>query len=76
MITRTKIPLSAMRDYLIDQTTDALRRDARMIAGQLVIRKREGVPNWDANIGIAPPIVLKAFGVALKALQREHDIEW
>jgi hypothetical protein len=76
MMGRTKISLTTMRDYLIDQTSDALRRDARMIAGQLIIRKRDGTPNWDANIGIAPPPLLKAFAVALNALQGEYDIEW
>jgi hypothetical protein len=73
---RQKLPLIAVRDYLIDQTTDALRRDARIIAPYLKIRTRVGEPNWDANIGIAEPSIDRAFGIALLNMQRDCDVDW
>jgi|HubBroStandDraft_6_1064221.scaffolds.fasta_scaffold1123639_1 hypothetical protein len=73
---RQKLPLNSVRDFLIDQTTDALRRDARIIAPYLNIRERTGEPNWDANIGIAEPSIIRAFGIALLNVQRDYDVDW
>jgi hypothetical protein len=76
---RQMLPLAAIRAFLIDRTTDMLRRDARFIAAKLEFRQRDGEPNWDANIGIADPVVIRAFGAALNELQREYDcrmVKW
>jgi hypothetical protein len=71
-----KISQLIVRDYLIDRTTDELRGDARFIAKKIEFRPRDGEPNWDANIGLAELVVLKAFGRALVKLQRVYDIDW
>ena len=71
-----KISRFTVRDYLIDRTTDELRSDARFIATKIEFSRRDGEPNWDANIGRAEAVVLKAFGAALLKLQREYDIAW
>jgi hypothetical protein len=73
---RQKLPLNTVRDFLIDQTTDALHRDARIIAPYLNIRERAGEPNWDANIGIAEPSIIRAFCAALLNVQRDYDVDW
>jgi hypothetical protein len=73
---RQTISLEQLRAYLIDRTTDFLRRDARFIHTELKVRQRDGTPNWDANIGIAPPKVLEAFADSLAEQQREFDVAW
>jgi len=57
-------------------TSKLLKRDADFLARMIVIRRRGGEPNWDANIGVAPPEVLKAFGIALQTMQQNYDVEW
>ena len=73
---RHKISRFTVRDYLIDRTTDELRGDARFIATKIEFHQRDGEPNWDADIGRAEAIVLKAFGAAVLKLKREYDIAW
>ena len=75
-MTRKKISRFTVRDYLIDRTTAELRSDARFIVTKIEFRKKDGVPNWEANIGVADSVVLKAFAAALLKLQREYDIAW
>jgi hypothetical protein len=73
---RRKLALSKLGDLLVDLTTKMLKRDATFLARMIVVRRREGEPNWDANIGVAPPEVLKAFGLALQTMQENYDVEW
>jgi hypothetical protein len=73
---RQKLTVNTIRDYLIDQTTDALRRDARFIAPHIVIRRRDDEPNWDASVGVQRPKVLEAFTFVQRQLQAEYDIAW
>ncbi len=75
-MSRKKISRFTVRDYLIDRTTAELRSDARFIVTKIEFRKKDGEPNWDANIGVAESVVLKAFDAALLKLQREYDIAW
>jgi len=75
-MSRKKISRFTVRDCLIDRTTAELGSDARFIVTKIEFSKQDGEPNWDANIGRAEPMVLKAFGAALLKLQREYDIAW
>lgn len=75
-MSRIKISRFIVRDYLIDRTAHELRGDARFIATKIEFRRRDGEPNWDADIGRAESVVLKAFGAAVLKLQREYDIAW
>jgi hypothetical protein len=70
------LPPRDIIDLLENLTGKPLKRDGKFLARMIVIRRREGEPNWDANIGVAPPDVLKAFGIALQTMQENYDVEW
>lgn len=72
---RQTISLEGLRAFLIDGMTDAIHRDARFVAPDLVIRRRDGKPNWDASIGIQPPALLKGFADVLLRMQAQYDLE-
>jgi hypothetical protein len=72
---RKPLPEKELRNILANQTTNAMRRNARFIATKVQIIRREGEPNWDANLGIGPPPLLKAFAFALSETQRFYDLE-
>lgn len=72
---RPKVSEATLVDFLIDETGPALGRDAIFLRKAIAIRRRAGEPNWDANCGIAPPAVLRAFAQALSKLQKEYDLE-
>jgi hypothetical protein len=62
-------------DLLISEATRALGKDAGFLCERLEIRRREGDPNWDADIGISEPDVVAAFGCALSQIRRAYDLE-
>jgi hypothetical protein len=75
---RQKIAIATLIEILIQGTTKALGKDASFLGTKIEIRRRDGGangPNWDANIGIAAPIVLTAFAGALKDAQAKYDLD-
>jgi hypothetical protein len=75
-IARQKITYAEMRQSIIEQTAKAVGGNVRFVEAGLEIRQRNGTPNWDANISIAPTKVNKAFAEALGNMQNQYDIEW
>jgi hypothetical protein len=73
---RQKISSVQMRNRIIEQTAKAVGGNARFVEAGLEIRPRNGTPNWDANISIAPKAVIRAFVAALSNMQNEFDINW
>ena len=73
---RQKLPFTEVRKSLIEQTTKAVGGNARFVEAGLEIRQRDGTPNWDANISIAPTAVIRAFAEALSEMQNQYNIEW
>jgi hypothetical protein len=67
---RRKLPSAEVRKSLIEQTTKAVGNTARFVEAGLEIRRRDGTPNWDANISIAPNAVIRAFAEALSRMQK------
>jgi hypothetical protein len=51
-------------------------RGATFLPPVVEIRKRNSEPNWNAEIGVAVPAVVKAFGVALNETRDAYDIDW
>jgi hypothetical protein len=75
---RKEIAVSTLIEILIQGTAKVLRRDASFLGKQIEIRRRDGGkdgPNWDANVGIAAPIVLTAFSASLKDAQAKYDLD-
>ena len=50
--------------------------DGRRFRNQIEYRQRDGVPNWDANLGIAAPHFLTAFGIAMDKVSAFYDVRW
>jgi hypothetical protein len=73
---RQKISFGEVRKILIERTTKAVGANARFVEAGLEIKRRDGTPNWAANIGIAPNPVIKAFDEALDSMQSQYNIEW
>jgi hypothetical protein len=73
---RQKLSSAQMRKSIIEQTAKAVGGNVRFIEAGLEIRPRDGSPNWDANISIAPMAVIRAFAEALGNMQNRYDIEW
>jgi hypothetical protein len=73
--TENKLSAAEIVDALVKQTTRELGRDAEFIRDQIGLRRRDGDPNWDANIGLAPPTVLAAFGRALNLVSAGCNLE-
>jgi hypothetical protein len=73
---RQKLSLAEMRNRILEQTTTALENNARFIAAGLEIKQREGTPNWEANIGVAPGTVHKTFLRVVGEMKRKYDIVW
>jgi hypothetical protein len=73
---RRKISSASMRTSLIEHTAKAVGSNARFVEAGLEIRPRDGTPNWDANISIAPTKVIQAFAEVLGNMQHQYDIEW
>lgn len=73
---RQKISFGEVRKGLIERTAKAVGNNARFVEAGLEIKRRDGTPNWVANIGIAPTTVSKAFDEALTTMQNQYNIEW
>jgi hypothetical protein len=65
-VERQTIALATLAEILIDGTTRVLGRDASFLRARLTIRRRNGTPNWDANIGVAGTAVVAAYLQALE----------
>jgi hypothetical protein len=68
---RGTILIEGLRHLLIDGVTETIGQDARFIAPLLIIRRCDGTPNWDADIGIQSPALHRAFLQVLSQLQAE-----
>ena len=66
---------SLAREILIDETTRVLGRDASFLRARLTIRRRNGTPNWDANIGVAGTAVVAAYLQALEHVKARYDLD-
>jgi len=73
---RHKIPYTEMRKRIIEETAKAVGANARFVEAGLEIRPREGTPNWNANISIAPKAVNQAFAETLGSMQKTYDVAW
>jgi hypothetical protein len=73
---RRKISFAELRKHIIEQTTKAVGANARFVEAGLEIRPRDGTPNWDANISIAPAAVVRAFAETLGSMKKAYDIAW
>lgn len=73
---RRKITYTEMRKRIIEETAKALGTNARFVEAGLEIRPREGAPNWNANISIAPKSVNQAFAETLGSMQKAYDVAW
>ena len=72
---RQKVAISTLATILINETTKSLGRDAGFLGPRLTIRRRNGVPNWDANIGIASTEVVSAYLKALWRVKSQFDLD-
>jgi len=52
-----------------------LGEDAGFLGEKIVLRRRIGEPNWDANCGIVTTNVLMAFARAFARAQERYNIE-
>jgi hypothetical protein len=64
-VERQTIALATLAEILIDETARVLGRDASFLRARLTIRRRNGTPNWDANIGVAGTAVASAVRATL-----------
>ena len=72
---RQTIALATLAEILIDETTLVLGRDASFLRARLTIRRRNGTPNWDANIGVAGTAVVAAYLQALEHVKARYDLD-
>jgi hypothetical protein len=53
---RQRVAQATMLDMIVQETSRELAgKSAHFLAQQIEFRRRDGVPNWDANCDIAAP---------------------
>jgi hypothetical protein len=72
---KQKLSRESLMAILIQETTASLDKDANFLGQQIVLRARNGTPNWDAHCGIAGVATVRAFSVALDNAQRLYDLD-
>jgi hypothetical protein len=73
---RRGLPQKQIVDLLEKLTGKVLKRDTTFLARMIVITRRQGELNWDANIGVAPMDVRRAFEIALQTMKQNYSVEW
>jgi hypothetical protein len=72
---RERLSREMLIPVLVREISRQLRHEPPDLARRVEIRHREGEPNWDATIGIAPLHLLRAFNDALATTQAMYDLE-
>jgi hypothetical protein len=72
---RQKISLAALAEIIEGEFNKTLGRSCASYMPRVGFRGRDGEPNWDVDIGLAPPDVLSAFLGAIDVVKAKFDID-
>jgi hypothetical protein len=72
---RQKIPLAALAEIIESEFNKTLGRSCASYMPRVGFRARDGEPNWDVDIGLAPPEVLSAFLGAIDVVKTTFDLD-
>jgi hypothetical protein len=74
-MTRLRVTEAALNEILLTEIGRFLGKDPSYLSKTLSIRRQAGEPNWDAKIGIAPPMVMSAFDKARDLIQQVYELD-